>query len=409
MARTDLPENIAEEIRNRVFNESGFMKLTQVVRGRGGTFRVSLRPVVIKDENKYHGEMTEDGRTQVKNFDLDGARAGLEEMLGQTGPRELHLITASGDLHVRITKKGKALISRSGRMARKVDARQGHDRVKRQPLTAFDAVPLLKTLGIADADGNIRASMRGKYDQVNEFLRIIDATIAAKPEKTLNIVDCGCGRAYLTLAVYFYLTVVRGFDVKVCGIDKQADVIATARTMADALDVSDRVIFVEGTLADSDVPFDPDMVLSLHACDTATDEALARGIEWKCRYLLCAPCCQHELHKSLKVGGPMRAVLRHGILRERLADLLTDTFRAQILRVLGFRVQVMEFVSADATTRNILLRAEFSVKPGQQAAVSEYLELRDFWEVTPWLETRLADLMGKYLDHYQRGEARNPS
>lgn len=409
MARTDLPENIAEEIRNRVFNESGFMKLTQVVRGRGGTFRVSLRPVVIKDENKYQGEMTEDGRTQVKNFDLDGARAGLEEMLGQTGPRELHLITASGDLHVRITKKGKALISRSGRMARKVDARQGHDRVKRQPLTAFDAVPLLKTLGIADADGNIRASMRGKYDQVNEFLRIIDATIAAKPEKTLNIVDCGCGRTYLTLAVYFYLTVVRGFDVKVCGIDKQADVIATARAMADALDVSDRVIFVEGTLADSDVPFDPDMVLSLHACDTATDEALARGIEWKCRYLLCAPCCQHELHKSLKVGGPMRAVLRHGILRERLADLLTDTFRAQILRVLGFRVQVMEFVSADATTRNILLRAEFSVKPGQQAAVSEYLELRDFWEVTPWLETRLADLMGKYLDHYQRGEARNPS
>ena len=230
--------------------------------------------------------MTEDGRTQVKNFDPDSARAGLEEMLGQTGPRELHLITASGDLHVRITKKGKALISRSGRMTRKVDERQGHDRVKRQPLTAFDSAPLLKTLGIADADGNIRASMRGKYDQVNEFLRIIDATIATKPEKTLNIVDCGCGRAYLTLAVYFYLTIMRGFDVRVCGIDKQANVIATARAMADALDVSEHVTFVEGTLADSDVPFAPDMVLSLHACDTATDEALARGIEWKCRYLL---------------------------------------------------------------------------------------------------------------------------
>ena len=105
MARTDLPENIAEEIRNRVFNESSFMKLTQVVRGRGGTFRVSLRPVVIKDENKYQGEMTEDGRTQVKNFDLDGARAGLEEMLGQTGPREFDLVTASGDLHVRAPEK----------------------------------------------------------------------------------------------------------------------------------------------------------------------------------------------------------------------------------------------------------------------------------------------------------------
>ena len=141
-------------------------------------------------------------------------------------------------------------------------------------------------------------------------------------------------------------------------------------------------------------------MLSLHACDTATDEALARGIEWKCRYLLCAPCCQHELHKTLKEGGPMQAVLRHGILRERLADLLTDTFRAQILRVLGFRVNVAEFVSAEATARNILIKAEFCVKPGQTGAVSEYLELRDFWKVTPWFETRMCKLMGKYLSRY---------
>nr|HQQ92126.1 SAM-dependent methyltransferase [Kiritimatiellia bacterium] len=237
-------------------------------------------------------------------------------------------------------------------------------------------------------------------DQVNEFLKVIDAAIADKPEKTLNIVDCGCGRAYLTLAVYFYLTAVRGFEVRVCGIDRKADVIATARRLAADLDVAEHVVFVEGELAESEPPFEADMVLSLHACDTATDEALARGMEWKCRYLICAPCCQHELHKTLKEGGPMQAVLRHGILRERLADLLTDTFRAQLLRILGFRVQVVEFVSAEATARNILLRAEFCVKPGQQAAVSDYLELRDFWNVTPWLETRMARLMGKYLSKY---------
>jgi SAM-dependent methyltransferase len=200
--------------------------------------------------------------------------------------------------------------------------------------------------------------------------------------------------------VYFYLTQVRGFEVRVCGIDRKADVVATARALAAALDVAEQVTFIEGDIATSEPPFEPDMVLSLHACDTATDEALARGIEWKCRYLLCAPCCQHELHKTLKEGGPMQAVLRHGILRERLADLLTDTFRAQILRVLGFRVNVVEFVSAEATARNILLKAEFSVKPGQHAAVSEYLELRDFWKVTPWLETRMARLMGKYLSRY---------
>ena len=400
MSRTDLPVELAEEIRSRVFVEPGFMKVTQVVRRGGGTFRVSLRPVVIKGEKLFQGEMTDEGQTTVKNFDLEAAQKGLADMLEQTGPRELHLLTASGDLHVRVTKKGKTLESRSAKMERVLDEQPGHDRVKRQPLTSFESDALLKAIEIADADGRIKASMRGKYDQVNEFLKVIDAVITEKPEKTLNIVDCGCGRAYLTLAVYFYLTQVRGFDVRVCGIDRKADVIATARKLAASLDVAEQVTFIEGDIATSEPEFEADMVLSLHACDTATDEALARGIEWKCRYLLCAPCCQHELHKTLKEGGPMQAVLRHGILRERLADLLTDTFRAQILRVLGFRVNVVEFVSAEATARNLLLKAEFCVKPGQQAAVSEYLELRDFWKVTPWFETRMQRLMGKYLSKY---------
>ena len=401
MSRTDLSVELAEEIRKRVFDEPGFMKITQVVRRGGGTFRVSLRPVAIKGERLFQGEMTDEGQTSVKNFDAEAARKGLEDMLEQTGPRELHLITATGDLHVRVTRKGKALESRSAKMERAVEETPAHDRVKQQPLTSFDSSALLKAIEIADADGRIRASMRGKYDQVNEFLKVVDSVLAEKPEKTLRIVDCGCGRTYLTFAVYFYLTHARDFDVRVCGIDIKPDVIATVRKLARNLDVADRVTFVEGDIATSDPTFDePDMVLSLHACDTATDEALARGIEWKCRYLLCVPCCQHELHKTLKEGGPMQAMLRHGILRERLADLLTDTFRVQILRVLGFRVNVVEFVSAEATARNLLLKAEFCVKPGQQAALSEYLELRDFWKVTPWLETRMEKLMGKYLARY---------
>lgn len=399
---TELPVLLADEIRQRVFSDTGFMKITQVVRRGGNTFRISLRPVVIRGEKRFQGEMSDAGTTRVKNFDLDAARQGLEEILNQTGPRELHLITASGDLHVRVTKKGKALEARSGKLSRTISSEPAHDRVKRQPLTAFASAALLRAIDIADADGRIKASMRGKYDQVNEFLKVIDSVIVDKPEKTLGIVDCGCGRAYLTLAVYFYLTLVRGFDVQVCGIDRRSDVIATARRLASDLDVADRVTFIEGDIASGTPPFEPDLLLSLHACDTATDEALARGIEWKCRYLLCVPCCQHELHKTMKEGGgPMQAVLRHGILRERLADLLTDTFRVQILRILGFRVNVIEFVSAEATARNILLRAEFCVKPGQAGAVSEYLELRDFWKVTPWLETRMKALLDKYLTAYR--------
>ena len=154
------------------------------------------------------------------------------------------------------------------------------------------------------------------------------------------------------------------------------------------------------------------MVVSLHACDTATDEALAKGVEWKARYILSAPCCQHELQKTIGAANPavsskppyrevFSGLLRQSILRERLCDILTDSFRAMILRILGFKVQVIEFVSAEATARNIMLKCEYGVKPGQPGPVSEYLELRDYWRVTPWLETRLAKFLGKHLSRYE--------
>ncbi len=414
--QAELPVELADEIRRRVFGEPGFMRITQVVRRGGEVFRVSLRPVEIRGEKKYQGEMFDEGRTKVKNFDLDAAKNGLEEMIAQNGVRELHLITASGDLHVRVTKKGKVLQSRSGKLARQLDEAPAHDRAKNVPLNAFHSATLLRVLGISDADGKIKASMRGKYDQVNAFLRVIDETLpddpvtraarrrggdsgeAADSPPEVNIVDCGCGRAYLTLAALMYLTDVRNFTVRVCGIDRRHDVITDARRMAADLDLGERAVFIEGDIDTAELPFEPDLVVSLHACDTATDAAIARAVEWKSHYLLCVSCCQHELHRAIKTDSPMQGVLRHGILRERLADLLTDTFRAQLLRIMGYRVQVMEFVSRDATARNILLRAESTVKKGLGAAVSEYLELRDFWQVKPWLETRLGEPLAKLLD-----------
>lgn len=404
MPQEALTPELADEIRRRVFDEPGFVKVTQVLRKRGNLFRVSLRPVTIKGEHKFQGEMTDaesGGRPVVKNFAEEDARTGLEEMLAQTGARELHLITSAGDLHVRVTRKGHELVSRGAKQNR--EAETAHDRVKNLPLNRFDASALLRAVGLADKEGRVLPSMRGKYDQVNAFLSSLDPVVDAFAEKRLNLVDCGCGRAYLTLAVYAYLTQVRGVDVKVCGIDRRRDVIETARRIARDLDASEDVTFLEGDIDAVEPPFKPDLTLSLHACDTATDAAIARGAEWRSRHILCVPCCQHELHKTLQEGGPMRALLRFGILRERLADLLTDQFRAQILRILGYRVNVMEFVSHDATARNILLKAEYAVKPGQSQAVSEYLELRDFWKVKPWLETRLAGRLAPFLSRF--GEA----
>ena len=404
MERGELDAALAEEIRARVLGE-GFMKIVQTVRRNGKTFRISMRPVAIGGETRYQAEMVDDGQVRVKNFDANGAAEGLEEIIAQKGARDLHLMTAKGDLHVRVTRKGHVMATRSAEMDRVVKV-QPHDRVKKTPLTSFDSTALLRVIGLADGEGKIRASMRGKYDQVNEFLKVVEDVLKGERvekgemgekveggEKTFTVVDCGCGKAYLTLALYFYLTQTLGMtNVRVIGVDRRNDVIVSATKMAEQLDLVGKVVFAEADLMAFDISslgFErADMVISLHACDTATDEALAKGVEWKARYIVSAPCCQHELQKTIgpDANSPFAGVLRHGILRERLCDILTDSFRAMILRILGFKTQVVEFVSPDATARNILLRAEFGVKPGQGGTVSEYLNLRDYWHVTPSLQ-----------------------
>ena len=458
MERFELEPKLKEEIRARVLGE-GFMKIVQTVRRNGKQFKIAMRPVEIGGVKKFQAEMTDDGQVQVKNLDMNAAAEGLEEIIAQRGAREMHLMTAKGDLHMRVTKKGHVMVTRSAEMDRVVTV-QPHDRVKKVPLTSFDSVALLRTIGIADGSGKIRASMRGKYDQVNEFLKVVGETVKSpgnadslkddlsseypnnrpsdhvRNDQPFVVVDCGCGKAYLTISLYFYLTEVLKFpNVKVIGIDRRNDVITAAKKMAAQLDVADKVVFVEADLGslesigplgaissvDAGTPTSKpqnlktsntvDMVVSLHACDTATDEALAKGVEWKARYILSAPCCQHELQKVIgkreegtgnreQGEGVFSGLLRQSILRERLCDILTDSFRAMILRILGFKVQVIEFVSSEATARNIMLKCEYGVKPGQPGPIGEYLNLRDYWKVTPWLETRLEKLLGKYLERY---------
>ncbi len=406
MEKFELDKTLAEEIRARVLGD-GFMKLVQSVRRNGKAFRISLRPVLIGGETRYQAEMNDEGHVRVKNLDANGAAEGLEEIIAQKGARDLHLMTASGDLHVRVTRKGHVHVSRSAEMDRVAQV-QPHDRVKNLPLTSFDSSTLLRVIGLADGEGRVRASMRGKYDQVNEFLKVIEDVVKGDERRETGeefvVVDCGCGKAYLTLALYFYLTQTLKFPkVRVIGVDRRADVIAAAQKMAQQLDVPDQVQFVTSELSTFDSELStPDMVISLHACDTATDEALARGVEWGSRYIVSAPCCQHELQKVIgpQTDAAFAGVLRHGILRERLCDILTDSFRAMILRVLGYRTQVVEFVSPDATARNILLRAESGARGGQSGAVSDYLNLRDYWHVTPWLETRLASRLEPHLRRF---------
>ena len=456
MERFELDAALKDEIRSRALGD-GLVKLVQSVRRNGKSFRISLRPVEIGGERRIQAEMVDDGQVQVKNLSAAAAAEGLEEVIAQRGARDLHLMTATGDLHVHVTRKGRVHVSRSAAMERDATVRP-HDRVKNLPLNSFDSAALLRTTGIADGDGRVRASMRGKYDQVNEFLKVVGETVGRNnrivessnnrigESRPFTVVDCGCGKAYLTLALWHYLTLGLGYgDVRVVGVDRRHDVIEAARKMSAQLDLSDKVTFVEADLSSFDISTIPllhsstsplphsstspllhsstspavDLVVSLHACDTATDEALAKGVEWKARYVLSAPCCQHELQKELgnnritessnnRMGGmangrvAFAGLLRQSILRERLCDVLTDAFRAMIMRILGYKTQVIEFVSSEATARNVMLKCEWGVKPGQPGPVGEYLELRDFWRVTPWLETRLEPLLSKHLRRYEQ-------
>ena len=406
MERFELDDALKDEIRRGVAGP-GFIRLVQSVRREGKNFRISIRPVVIGGRRMFQAESSDEGRVTAKNFDADAIAEGVEEIIAQRGARNLHLMTAKGDLHVRVTRKGRVSASRSAPMNREA-APVAHDRVKNVPLGAFDSSALLRVTGIAAGDGQIRASMRGEYDQVNEFLRIVRETVGPCPEsareRKFAAVDCGCGKAYLTLALAAYLREALGYaNVSVVGVDRRADVIASARKMADDLGVADAVTFVESDLAAYSPGPDAkvDLVTSLHARDTATDEALAKGVEWKARYVLSAPCCQHELQKTLDDKGAFAGVMRQSILRERLCDLLTDAFRAMIMRIMGFRTQVVEFVSSEATARNIMIRCEYGVKPGQSGPVGEYLDLRDYWNVTPWLETRLGDRLRRMLGRFE--------
>ena len=404
-ARTTLNDALADEFRRRILAEPGCIKFTMIRHQGLGPQRESLKPLMLRGEQVWQAEQFNGKQVVVHNHAAGAdAETALERLLSATGAREYHLTAVSGDLHVRITRKGRALVSRGKPIANAQDAcaPRPHNREKSQPLGSFDSAPLLRVLGITDGRGEICAGMRGKADQINAFLRELDNLLDEErrdDSRPLNIVDCGCGRAYLTLSAYCYLTACRGMRVTVRGIDRNAKLMEDASRMASTLDIADDVRFITADLAECKPDIKPELLLGLHACDMATDLAIARGVEWGVKYMLVAPCCQHDLQKQIGDDGPMRALLRHGILRERLADLLTDAFRAQILRILGYRVRILEFVSPEATARNIMLRAVFGVRKGNPAVVGEYLDMRDEWHVTPALERLLTEPLKQFIVH----------
>ena len=360
--------------------------------------RIELRYVDLKAGR--HLQITSYDQTQAlteNHATGDAARDAVDALLDEPYGN-WHVDTTTQSHQVRVTKKLEAVVHTTDRVET-VEVERGHDRDKSRLLPESD--PVFAALGLTDAEGRLKPSRQAKYRQVEEFLRLLDSSITEaldkghlrRPttEEPLRIADLGCGNAYLTFAAQRYLTEVRGLPVQLTGVDVKEQSREHNASVADQLGVSAE--FVVGTIGGVVLDPAPEVVLALHACDTATDEALAQAAAWGAQLVLAAPCCHHDIAAQLRrspTPAPYAMLTRHGILRERLADTLTDALRASLMRQQGYRVDVVQFVESQHTPRNTMLRA---VKTGGRvtggSVRKEYDDLVDTWGISP----RLAQLL----------------
>ena len=348
--------------------------------------RIDMRPVLIKDSIAIQVSHSDGRQMTTKNY--EAGQAPFNELL-RSGYANILLEQTHQSISVRITKKGEALVHRE---STEREQELAHDRSKSRLLDPSD--PYLIAIGISDSQGNLKASKSDKYKQVEEFLRLLTPTLTsaikaghiAQPSdaKPLTIVDLGCGHAYLTFAAHQYLR-SQGMAVKVIGIDVRTAARDRNNEIAQQLGISSTIEFRAEEIADTTLA-SADIAIALHACDTATDDAIAWAINSDAKLALIAPCCHHDIQAQMhEAPEPWSIITRNGIMKERLGDLLTDGLRMQIMKLRGYRVEAIEFIGGEHTPRNLMIRA---VKTGAGADASEkqkYDEMLALWKVKPAL------------------------
>ncbi|MDQ3006338.1 MAG: SAM-dependent methyltransferase [Chloroflexota bacterium] len=389
-------------VQDRILTNQSFVRAVFSGQQKGSSLqwvKVVVRPVEIKDERNLQFSYFDEKKDITSNYLVAESTAPLDELLALRF-RNIFVENTTGNLQVNISKKGKVLVNEVKAGSPAIPD-LSHDRQKSRLLTAGNAEPFLKAVGIMTQDGKIRADMQRKFKQINEFLRLIDETDSFMhfTGHPLHVVDFGCGNAYLTFAVYYYLHDILKLDAHVVGVDVKADLIERHQEKAKALGWG-QLTFATGRISEYRSEIVPDVVLALHACDTATDDALAQGIRWGSKLIVCAPCCQHELQQQMSqvpLPTALLPIFQHGILFERMGDILTDTFRASILRIMGYRTDVTQFVPIEHTAKNLMIRAVRTAPAGNARWMEEYRNLKEFWHVTPYLERLLGAQYTQFL------------
>ena len=305
--------------------------------------------------------------------------------------KQMQLVTADAEFSVLISKKGKVTIKKKQKKAKMRPLDLNHNRKKQYILQEGVPVPFLQDLGVMTEEGKIVHARFDKFRQINRFLEFIEDILPQLDSgRELTILDFGCGKFYLTFAMYYYLHELKSYDIRIIGLDLKTDVIRKCNGLAKKYQY-DKLTFLEGNIADYTGAEEVDMVVTLHACDTATDFALAKAIGWNAKVILSVPCCQHELNRQMK-NDVLSPIMNYGLLKERMAALVTDGLRAEYLKREGYDVQVLEFIDMEHTPKNILLRA---VKTGRRADNEESIRAcESFLRVTPTLG-RLLDEKGE--------------
>jgi SAM-dependent methyltransferase len=362
--------------------------------------KVVLRPVQVRERMYIQFACYDEKKCITKNYHEETLVEHLHELL-ELPFRNIHVSSVTGDIQVNVTKGGKPLVH-YGKADRPVEAPAlTHNRQKDLLLPSGQPDAFLQAIGFMTQDGQIKADKQKKFKQTNEFLKLIQQTgeLDKFAKSPLEVVDLGCGNAYLTFAVYHYLNHILQIPAHIVGVDIRGEPLAKhVRTVAQ-LGWSD-LKFEQSPITDYEPFTPPDVTLALHACDTATDEALAQGIKWGSKLIISVPCCHHDLQTqlaSLATPESFRPVTRHGILAERMGDVLTDAFRALILRIMGYQTDVLQFISAEHTAKNVMIRAVESGLPMSFQLIQEYTKMKEYWQVTPYLEHLLGDILTERL------------
>ncbi len=352
--------------------------------------RITVDPVELRSGFRWHVRRHYERRTTDENLDGGALVALLRESIGGMFDQAL-LHEPEADWQVLAGRGEPRLLRRPPTRPRATGA---HDRTKRHILSEGEPVPFLVALGVQSPDGRVRAQRRSKFRQVNRFVELVDDIVPALPEGPLRVVDYGSGRAYLTFALHDLLTRVHSREVEMLGLDVKADVVAECEELARRLG-ADGLRFEVGDIVEADLR-GVDLVVSLHACDTATDAALDRAVRAGARVILAVPCCQHELLGQLE-NDVLRPLLRYGTLRERFVAEVTDAARARLLTLAGYDVQIVEFIALEHTPKNVLLRATRTERPAHDRArlQAEYRAFADALGIEPALERLLENVVGK--------------